>query len=35
MKPDARLMREEIFGPVAVLTTFETEEEVLRLANDT
>ncbi|WP_125612416.1 aldehyde dehydrogenase [Specibacter cremeus] len=30
-----RVVREEIFGPVAAIMAFETEEEVLRLANDT
>jgi aldehyde dehydrogenase (NAD+) len=30
-----RVVREEIFGPVAAIMPFETEEEVLRLANDT
>jgi len=29
------LAQEEIFGPVAPIFTFETEEEVIRLANDT
>ena len=32
---DARMAREEIFGPVAPLTPFSTEEEAVRLANDT
>jgi len=32
---DARVVREEIFGPVVVATAFDTEEEVVRLANDT
>jgi succinate-semialdehyde dehydrogenase/glutarate-semialdehyde dehydrogenase len=32
---DARLTREEIFGPVAPITPFETEEEAVRLSNDT
>ena len=32
---DAMLASEETFGPVAALIEFETEEEVLRLANDT
>ncbi|WP_416429776.1 NAD-dependent succinate-semialdehyde dehydrogenase [Paenarthrobacter nicotinovorans] len=33
--PDAALMSEEIFGPVAPVIPFDTEEEVTRLANDT
>jgi succinate-semialdehyde dehydrogenase/glutarate-semialdehyde dehydrogenase len=33
--PDADLLREEIFGPVAPIRTFETEEEAIQLANDT
>jgi succinate-semialdehyde dehydrogenase / glutarate-semialdehyde dehydrogenase len=32
---DARMASEEIFGPVAPLTPFTTEEEAVRLANDT
>jgi succinate-semialdehyde dehydrogenase/glutarate-semialdehyde dehydrogenase len=32
---DARLLREEIFGPVAPLQKFETEEEAIALANAT
>ena len=32
---DAKLMGEEIFGPVAPLVRFATEEEVVSLANDT
>ncbi|MGE9808707.1 NAD-dependent succinate-semialdehyde dehydrogenase [Janibacter sp. G1551] len=32
---DARMMREEIFGPVAPIATFATEEEAIRLANST
>jgi succinate-semialdehyde dehydrogenase/glutarate-semialdehyde dehydrogenase len=31
----ARLQKEEIFGPVAPLTAFETEDEAVRMANDT
>lgn len=33
--PDMALFRTEIFGPVAGLTTFHTEAEAIRLANDT
>ena len=34
--PDgAMMLREEIFGPVASLQTFKTEEEVIKRANDT
>ncbi|WP_433363296.1 NAD-dependent succinate-semialdehyde dehydrogenase [Actinoplanes sp. CA-142083] len=33
--PDASILREEIFGPVAPIVTFTAEEEVIRLANDT
>ena len=33
--PNVRLSNEETFGPVAALIKFETEEEVLKLANDT
>jgi len=33
--PDARILREEVFGPVAPVTTFEDENEAVRLANDT
>ena len=32
---DMRIAREEIFGPVAPLFRFRTEEEAIRLANDT
>jgi betaine-aldehyde dehydrogenase len=31
----ARIAREEIFGPVASVIPFETEEDALRIANDT
>ena len=31
----ARVVREEVFGPVAALIPFETEDEAVRLANDT
>jgi succinate-semialdehyde dehydrogenase/glutarate-semialdehyde dehydrogenase len=33
--PDARVLDEEIFGPVAPVTTFSTDDEALALANDT
>jgi succinate-semialdehyde dehydrogenase/glutarate-semialdehyde dehydrogenase len=32
---DAEINREEIFGPVAPITTFETEDEAVAKANDT
>ncbi len=32
---DARILREEVFGPVAPITGFDTEEEGIALANDT
>ena len=32
---DSELMSTEIFGPVAAITSFDSEDEVLRLANDT
>jgi acyl-CoA reductase-like NAD-dependent aldehyde dehydrogenase len=34
MTPGMRISREEIFGPVVGITPFDTEEEALRLAND-
>jgi succinate-semialdehyde dehydrogenase/glutarate-semialdehyde dehydrogenase len=33
--PDAGILREEIFGPVAPVVVFDTEDEAVRLANDT
>ncbi len=33
--PDARVLHEEIFGPVAPVVRFEREEEMLALVNDT
>jgi acyl-CoA reductase-like NAD-dependent aldehyde dehydrogenase len=33
--PDMRLWKNEVFGPVAAVTAFDTEEEALSLANDT
>ncbi len=35
VRPDMTIVREEIFGPVAVLVPFDTEEEAIRIANDT
>ncbi|KAI9371750.1 aldehyde dehydrogenase domain-containing protein [Aspergillus egyptiacus] len=35
VEPSAELFREEIFGPVSILNTFKTEEEVLQKANAT
>ena len=32
---DMRVCKEEIFGPIVGVQTFETEEEAIRLANDT
>ena len=32
--PDMTIWQEEIFGPVLVIATYETEEEALALAND-
>ena len=32
---DMRIFQEEIFGPVLAVTTFRSEEEALRIANDT
>lgn len=34
-KEDARIWREEIFGPVLSVRTFKTEEEAVKLANET
>jgi aldehyde dehydrogenase (NAD+) len=34
-KPDAFIMHNEVFGPVLCVTPFETEEEVVALANNT
>ncbi len=33
--PDARIMHEETFGPVAAVTPFDSEDEVVTRANDT
>ncbi|CEI70308.1 Aldehyde dehydrogenase [Fusarium venenatum] len=34
-KPGAKILNEEIFGPVLTVITFDTEEEAVALANDT
>ncbi len=34
-RTDMRIVQEEVFGPVLTVETFETEEEAVRLANDT
>ena len=34
-QPEMKIVREEIFGPVLVVQLFDTEEEAIRLANDT
>lgn len=34
VKNDMRIAKEEIFGPVAVVIKFKTEDEVIRMAND-
>ena len=33
--PDAPVLREEIFGPVAPIVSFRTEDEAIAMANDT
>lgn len=33
-RPDMKIVREEIFGPVAVVSKFADDEEGIRLAND-
>ncbi|WP_078414673.1 aldehyde dehydrogenase family protein [Priestia abyssalis] len=35
VKPDMRIVQEEIFGPVVVIQTFKDEQEAVKLANDT
>lgn len=35
VNPDMRVFREEIFGPVAPIFSFKTEEEAVAMANDT
>jgi aldehyde dehydrogenase (NAD+) len=34
-KEDSKIYREEVFGPVMNIKTFDTEEEAIKLANDT
>jgi betaine-aldehyde dehydrogenase len=34
-RPDMKIVREEIFGPVLAVQLFDTEDEAVRLANDT
>lgn len=34
VRPDMRIMQEEIFGPVVAIGSFEGEEEAVRMAND-
>ena len=34
VRPDMQIWREEVFGPVLAITTFETEAEAVALAND-
>jgi succinate-semialdehyde dehydrogenase/glutarate-semialdehyde dehydrogenase len=35
VSPDARVLKEEIFGPVAPVTSFESERDAIEAANDT
>lgn len=35
VRPDMRLFRDEVFGPVLTVTTFDTVDEAVSLANDT
>ncbi|UOQ59185.1 aldehyde dehydrogenase family protein [Leucobacter rhizosphaerae] len=35
VSPDMEIVREEVFGPVAVIDTFQTEREAVERANDT
>ena len=35
VKPDMRIMREEIFGPVVVICKFKDTKDVIKQANDT
>ncbi len=33
--PEMRIAQEEVFGPVATITSYDTQEEAIRIANDT
>jgi len=35
IKPDMKIVQEEVFGPVAVVIKFKTEEEVIEAGNNT
>jgi succinate-semialdehyde dehydrogenase/glutarate-semialdehyde dehydrogenase len=35
VRPDMEIVKEEIFGPVAALVRFDTEDDAIKLANDT
>jgi betaine-aldehyde dehydrogenase len=35
VRPDMRIVREEVFGPVLTIESFTTEDEAIELANDT
>ena len=35
VEPGSRILREEVFGPVAPVATFETDDEAIAAANDT
>jgi aldehyde dehydrogenase (NAD+) len=35
VKEDSQLWRDEIYGPIVLIKTFETEEEAIRMGNDT
>ena len=35
VQPGSDILREEIFGPVLAIVPFDTEDEAVRIANDT
>jgi len=35
VKPDMKIVKEEIFGPIGVIIPFDTEDEAIAIANDT